>query len=121
MKYVFFDIECANCFQGNGKICSFGYVVTDEKFKILEKKDIPMNPHSKFHLFGNKNHPGIVLAYDEKRCLYPIFIKDIKYFWGVSRVRAVVKGQSYLHLVIFVVVIDLATARYICCIARSKA
>ena len=66
MKYVFFDIECANCFQGNGKICSFGYVITDEKFKILEKKDIPMNPHSKFHLFGNKNHPGIVLAYDEK-------------------------------------------------------
>ena len=66
MKYVFFDIECANCFQGNGKICSFGYVVTDEKFKILEKKDIPMNPHSKFHLFGTKKHPGIVLAYDEK-------------------------------------------------------
>ena len=66
MKYVFFDIECANCFQGNGKICSFGYVITDEKFKILEKKDIPMNPHSKFHLYGNKKHPGIVLAYDEK-------------------------------------------------------
>ena len=66
MKYVFFDIECANCFHGNGKICSFGYVITDEKFKVLEKKDIPMNPHSKFHLFGHKNHPGIVLAYDEK-------------------------------------------------------
>ena len=66
MKYVFFDIECANCFQGNGKICSFGYVITDEKFKILEKKDIPMNPHSKFHLYGTKKHPGIVLAYDEK-------------------------------------------------------
>ncbi|MBO5440603.1 MAG: hypothetical protein J6A53_08115 [Clostridia bacterium] len=66
MKYVFFDIECANCFHGNGKICSFGYVVTDERFKILEKRDIPMNPHSKFHLFGHKNHPGIVLAYDEK-------------------------------------------------------
>ena len=66
MKYVFFDIECANCFHGNGKICSFGYVITDEKFKIIEKKDILINPHSKFHLFGNKNHPGIVLAYDEK-------------------------------------------------------
>lgn len=66
MKYVFFDIECANCFQGHGKICSFGYVITDEKFKILEKKDILMNPHSKFQLFGRKNRPGIVLGYDEK-------------------------------------------------------
>ena len=66
MKYTFFDIECANCFHGNGKICSFGYVITDEKFKVLEKKDILINPHSKFHLFGHKNHPGIVLAYDEK-------------------------------------------------------
>lgn len=66
MKYVFFDIECANCFQGHGKICSFGYVITDEKFKILEKKDILINPHSKFHFFGRKNRPGIVLGYDEK-------------------------------------------------------
>jgi hypothetical protein len=66
MKYVFFDIECANCFQGHGKICSFGYVITDERFKILEKKDILINPHSKFHFFGRKNRPGIVLGYDEK-------------------------------------------------------
>lgn len=66
MKYVFFDIECANCFHGHGKICSFGYVITDERFKILEKKDILINPHSKFQFFGRKNRPCIVLGYDEK-------------------------------------------------------
>ena len=66
MDYLFFDIECANCFHGQGKICSFGYVITDENFNIIEKNDILMNPHSRFHLFGNGNHSGIVLGYEEK-------------------------------------------------------
>ncbi len=65
MDYIFFDIECANCFGGRGKICSFGYTVTDEKFNIKEKNDLLMNPHSKFHLYGSGSRPGIVLGYDE--------------------------------------------------------
>ena len=66
MEYIFFDIECANCFQGRGKICSFGYVITDEQFNIISKNDILVNPHSRFYLCGHGNHPGIVLGYDEK-------------------------------------------------------
>lgn len=66
MEYIFFDIECANCFHGRGKICSFGYVITDEKFNVIEKNDYIINPHSRFHLVGRRNHPGITLAYDEK-------------------------------------------------------
>lgn len=65
MEYIFFDIECANCFGGRGKICSFGYVITDEQFNVKEKNDILINPHSKFHLYGSGNRPGIVLGYDE--------------------------------------------------------
>ena len=82
MNYVFFDIECANCFQGRGKICSFGYVITNERFKVIEKKDIVINPHSKFHLAGHGNHPGIVLAYDEQKFksspIFPIYYDRIK-------------------------------------------
>ncbi|MGM9645195.1 MAG: hypothetical protein ACI3XS_00695 [Eubacteriales bacterium] len=66
MKYLFFDIECANCFNGQGKICSFGYVITDDKFNLIKKQDITMDPHAKFHLSGRGNRPGIVLAYDEE-------------------------------------------------------
>lgn len=66
MEYIFFDIECANCFHGRGKICSFGYVITDESFNVISKNDILMNPHSRFHLYGHGNHPGIVLGYDER-------------------------------------------------------
>jgi hypothetical protein len=43
MDYIFFDIECANCFGGRGKICSFGYVITDENFNIRQKNDLIIN------------------------------------------------------------------------------
>ncbi len=84
MDYLFFDIECANCFGGRGKICSFGYVLTDENYNIKQKSDILINPHSKFHLHGHGNHPGIELGYEEDeffaspdfKFYYPI-IKDL--------------------------------------------
>ena len=63
MRYLFFDIECANCFNGQGKICSFGYVITDTQFNVLEQKDILINPKTKFHLTKNNNEDGIELAY----------------------------------------------------------
>ena len=43
MKYLFYDLEKAtskNC----GKICEFGYVVTDEKFNVLERNNFIINP-----------------------------------------------------------------------------
>ena len=52
MKYLFFDIECANCFDGKGKICEFGYVITDEKFTVLSADSIKINPRSKFDKKG---------------------------------------------------------------------
>ena len=76
MNYLFFDIECANCYQGKGKICSFGYVLTDTGFNVLDKYDIVINPASKFNL-----GPDIVLAYDKstfKRApMFPSFYSEI--------------------------------------------
>lgn len=65
MKYIFFDIECANCFGGNGKICSFGYVITDRFFNVLEKEDIVINPKAPFML-GRKGKDFIKLAYSKE-------------------------------------------------------
>lgn len=64
--YLFFDVECANCFDGVGKMCSFGYVLTDTKFRILESADLVMNPECQFdwYLFKNKN--DIKLAYSKE-------------------------------------------------------
>lgn len=64
--YLFFDVECANCYDGVGKMCSFGYVLTDTKFRVLESADLVMNPECQFdwYLFKNKN--DIKLAYSKE-------------------------------------------------------
>lgn len=48
MEILFFDIECANNFNGAGKICEFGYVLTDGDFNIIDKDEILVNPRSQF-------------------------------------------------------------------------
>ena len=64
-SYLFFDIECANCFDGVGKMCSFGYVVVDQDFNILDEDDVVMNPETEFdwYLFDPKK--GCMLAYSK--------------------------------------------------------
>ena len=70
MKYLFFDIECSD-----GKhICSFGYVLTDCNFVVLEKKDILINPEAIFHTGAwskakrekSEKDRGITLAYPKE-------------------------------------------------------
>lgn len=63
MKYLFFDIECAFVTKKSAKICAFGYCLTDEKFNILEKEDILINPQGSFHLTDRKGEQGLVLPY----------------------------------------------------------
>ena len=68
MKYLFFDVECSNCHNGIGKLCEFGYVLTDEKFNIISMNDIPMSPGkgkwSEFDLIGRTREKDLILAYD---------------------------------------------------------
>ena len=62
MNFVFYDVECANCYGGRGKLCSFGYVVTDENFKILKKEDILIDPNCEFQPYVLKH----VIKYKEE-------------------------------------------------------
>lgn len=64
MKYLFFDIECSVVSKNTAKICAFGYCLTDEKFNILEKEDILINPQGSFHLTDRKGTQGLVLPYE---------------------------------------------------------
>lgn len=66
MNYLFFDIECANCDEGKGKICTFGYVITDEVFNELVCEDIVINPDAPFHLTGRRDKRDITLSYSEE-------------------------------------------------------
>ncbi len=73
MNYLFFDIECCN----GQNMCSLGYVLVDENFKILEKKDILINPEKPFNLKTNSGEPRIELAYDKSEFLkHPNFTQQ---------------------------------------------
>ncbi len=80
--FLFFDCECANCYEGKGKICSFGYALTDDELNIIESADIVMNPRAEFDwfLFSRKNR--IKLAYSReyfRSCPdFPSYYRDIK-------------------------------------------
>lgn len=86
MKYLFFDIECSNSFNGTSKMCEFGYVITDEDFNIVSSNDIPMCPgkgsEDRFHLRRNFKGHNISLAYDEEYYMeqpeLPTFYETIK-------------------------------------------
>lgn len=82
MNYLFFDVECANCLNGEGKICSFGYVLTDDSFNILKKKDILIDPAAKFLLGNARTGEGIALAYPlfkfRNAHTFPHYYKEIK-------------------------------------------
>ena len=49
MSYLFFDIEAANRHEEVAKIYSFGYVLTDIKFNIIEKDEIIINPDAEYY------------------------------------------------------------------------
>ena len=84
MKYLFFDIECSVVSKKVAKICAFGYCLTDEKFNILEKEDILINPQGSFHLTDRKGTQGLVLPYeysDFKK--YPTFLEKAEKIYSL--------------------------------------
>lgn len=78
MNYLFFDIECANCDEGKGKICTFGYLLTDENFQVLEQEDIVVNPDAPFHLTGRRDKRDITLSYTREEFLNA---PKLPHFW----------------------------------------
>ncbi len=62
-KFIFFDFECANCFNQVGKICEVGIVITDTSFNVKEEIHYPINPNSPFHLLS-KSGIGLHLYWE---------------------------------------------------------
>lgn len=91
MKYLFFDIECANCDGGKGKICSFGYVLTDTSFSVLESDDIIIDPAAPFKLqsYGKERRRYIELAYPEE-----VFRSAPKFDFYYERLKELIKAPD---------------------------
>ena len=81
-QFVFFDCECANTFEGVGKICSLGYVITDDDLNVIESEDVVMNPECDFdwYLLSAKNECHLAYSKDYFRAKsnYEAYYKEIK-------------------------------------------
>ncbi len=111
MNLVFFDIECASVHKTTAKICAFGYVVCDEKFNIIKKEDILINPKGGFHLTDRRGEKGLELPYDyaefKKHPPFPAvysFIKEL-----LEDKNNLVFGHAILNDVKY---LDLETRRF---------
>lgn len=111
MSYVFFDIECASVNKTTAKICAFGYVVCDEKFNIIKKEDILINPRGGFHLTGRNGQKGLVLPYSYSEFKnYPPFKQSYNFIKSLLEDRNnVVLGHSILNDVKY---LNLETRRF---------
>ena len=65
MKYLAFDLEAANGYKLYS-VCSFGYVLADENFNIIQKDNIWINPKCKYNLNGTRANVGIDLHLDKQ-------------------------------------------------------
>ena len=86
MKYLFIDIECANCYKdksgvGRGKICEFSYAQTDDHFNVLQQGTFYINPNASFDVIGFKKR-GIKLEHPfewyKQQPSFPSFYKQIR-------------------------------------------
>lgn len=76
--YLFYDIESANNINGQGYICSFGYVLCDENFRVLESDDLVMNPNVEFDPMLLQPDSKCFLAYTKE---YFIQQPDFTFFY----------------------------------------
>jgi len=81
-QFVFFDCECANTYDGIGKICSLGYVITDDELNVIESEDVVINPECDFdwYLLSAKNECHLAYSKDYFRIKpnYESYYKDVK-------------------------------------------
>ncbi len=90
-KLLFFDLECANCVDGIGKVCEFGCVIVDLDFNVIDRVFFTIDPDDRFMLRGRGGAPDLVLAYPEK-----VYFDSPKIAYYESKMRALLEDPSTL-------------------------
>lgn len=93
MTYLFFDIECANSFGGIGKICSFGYVLCDEDFSVIESDDLLMNPCAIFDWYLFSKNAKCKLAYSREE-----YNRQPKFSEHYSKIKSLLEAKDRIVL-----------------------
>ncbi|MDY0278235.1 MAG: hypothetical protein RBQ97_09155 [Acholeplasma sp.] len=88
MRYLFFDIECANSLNNVCKMCSFGYLITDENFNVIEKEDIVIDPEDTFDYYLFKKNSDTQLAYSRT-----FFYSQMPFTGHYKRIRSILEDE----------------------------
>ena len=91
MNFLFFDIECANSYGKHFSICSFGYCITTDNFKILKKEDLVINPESKFEKRLLDKNSDCSLAYTED-----FFVKQPNFDFFYPKIKELLSNNIVL-------------------------
>ena len=94
MNYLFFDVECANSFDGVGKICEFGYVLTDENLNIIKQGIYLINPDAEFDWYVKYKIISYAIKEYEKAPKYNLNTVKQKIFLFCSRSNVVLRMQQ---------------------------
>lgn len=89
MQYLFFDIECCD----GHHMCSFGYVIIDDCFKIIKKEDILINPQYRFKEGRAGFDPRTQLAYS-----VDTFKKQKPFFYSYERIKKILTASNQILL-----------------------
>ena len=90
MRYVFFDTELVD---GRCKICEFGYVICDEDFEIIKKKNILINPKGKIKLTNRKGQKDLCLSYTDEE-----YKKHEQFYWYYAKIKELLTKKDTVVL-----------------------
>jgi hypothetical protein len=69
-------------------MCSFGYVITDEKFNVIEKEDIVIDPEDTFDYYLFKKNSDTQLAYSRI-----FFYSQMPFTGHYKRIRSILEDE----------------------------
>ncbi len=92
MNYLAFDIEAANGYKLYS-ICSIGIVIADEKFNIIHRENVWINPKTKYNLNGTRQNVGIDLHLDKK-----LLDSSPDFAQAYSKIKGYLTNPDYLVL-----------------------
>ena len=90
MRLLFFDTECSNCFDGKGKICEFGYILTDSDFNVIKKDNMIINPGAVF------DKKGFAIQKIKLSCPYSEYYKKEKFTAYYEEIKALLTANDII-------------------------
>lgn len=82
MKILSYDIESTTGSHADGSMCTFGYCIADEKFNIIEQRDIVMRPKTK--RFESRIKLHYEKAFIKEQQPFPFWYEEIKNLFSKS-------------------------------------